>query len=245
MALGEHGPRATYFTVADGAIIRRFKDQSDDPQARPVTRKDGTISYQREYKFIEGYVTRIEIGSATVNGKHIEKAQWKVHIEDGPDHYILTMHYNSAYAKRFINCAASVSNWGARIRISPWKMQKTDEKTGTLIADKFWLGVTLYHPPFMKDSKYAPKYTRDEYPEMEKVRLKGVDQWDDEKQMLFWEQVVTEEISPKIESATLDRRIGGQPDAPVAFDPVTAEVYSQPDAELVVAEPESYQDVPF
>lgn len=242
MALGEHGPRATYFTVADGKIIRRFKDQTDDPQAKPVTRMDGTISYQREYKYIEGYVTRIEVGSATVNGINIEKAQWKVHIEDGPDHYILTMHYNSAYAKRFINCAASVRNWGARIRISPWKMQKTDETTGSIIADKFWLGVTLYHPPFTKEAKYSPKYSRDEYPEMEKVRLKGMDHWDDEKQMHFWEKVVTEEISPLVDQATFERNAGfaQQISTPVA-DTVAADVLTTI-GDPVSAEPD---DLPF
>lgn len=207
MALGEYGPRAAYFAVADGAVIRRFKDQNDDPQARPVTRRDGTIVFHREYKFIEGFITRIEIASSTVNGKHIEKAQWKIHIEDGQDNYVLTMHYNSAYAKRFINCAASVTDWTKRLRIAPWKMQKTDRDTGVLVADKFWLGVTLYHPPFAKESKYAPKYANDQYPPMVKVRVKGEDVWDDEEQMLFWEKVVNEEIAPALEQAVAHRRM--------------------------------------
>jgi len=201
MALGEYGPRAAYFAVADGAIIRRFKDETGDPEAKPVTRKDGSIVYERQFKYIEGFVTKIEIASSTFNGVTTEKAQWKIHVKDGDENYVVTMHYNSAYAKRFINCAASVTDWSKRIRISPWKMDKTDDK-GMIMPGKFWLGVTLYAAPYGKDNKYAPKYSKDDIPPMVKVRFKGEDRWDDEAQMLFWEKVVTDEIIPKIQAVS-------------------------------------------
>lgn len=245
MALGErqNGNRI-YFSVADGEVVRRFKGQPDDPKAKERTTKkldaDGqpVKVWERTYEFIEGFVTGIEIGSSTFNGVTEEKAQWKIFMHDGDEEYVLTMFYSSQHAKRFINCAASIDDWNQKIRIRPYKME--DEKN----TGKFFHGVTLYLPPYQKENKVPPAYPSDEYPKGEMVTFKGKERYDDTKQMLFWEGVVTNVILPKLQAVHGAKSYDRVPAEPVEDD--GDGLYSASQAGVKAARTdEDFDDVPF
>lgn len=195
MGLGTYSARSTYLSIADGAVVRRYKSADEDLEAKPRTTKTGEIVYERKYPDITGFITDIQIGSSTFAGKTVEKAQWKVTIVDGDESFVVTMPYSSAYAKRLINSLASVTDFSKRLRLFPWKMENK-EKPG-----KYWHGVTVYLPPFTKESKVLPAYSKDDIPPMREVRLKGETQWDDEEQMAFFENVVQTIILKRIEES--------------------------------------------
>ena len=195
MGLNEYAPRATYLSVSDGAVVRRYKSADEDPKAQARTTKSGRVVYERHYRSVDGYVTGIQIGSSTFEGKTIEKAQWKITISDQGKSFILTMPYSSAYAKRFFNALANLDDFGQPLRILPWRMENPER------AGKYWLGITVYTRPFDAKPKVPLRFTKDDIPPMREVRLKGQTQWDDEEQMAFWENVVETIIAPKIAEA--------------------------------------------
>lgn len=212
----EYSPKATYISLADGQVVRSFRTQEEDPQAVPRTTKTNNVVYERRYRAFDGIVTGLVIGSSDFGGKYIEKAQWKMTLNVDGETFVMTMPYNSSYAKRLINSLASISDFSKPLRISPWKVESKEK------AGKFYQGVTLYTAPYGPDDKVELKYPREAVPEMVKKRVKGEDVWDDEDQMLFFERVVSEEILPRLAASRSDVAYDAIPSAiPAGADRVT------------------------
>jgi hypothetical protein len=181
-----------YVNVANGQFYRRVKAQADHPRAKPRTLEDGRVIYEVEYPSLDGIVTGIALRSTDFNGKHIEKGQWVVHVEDRGQVFAINLPYSSSYAKRLINALANLPALDRSIRIFPWRMENKGK------PGKFYQGVTVYSIPGNRDSKVLPKYSKDDVPPMKEVMLKGQTQWDDTDQMIFFERVVETEILPKL-----------------------------------------------
>jgi hypothetical protein len=243
MGLNESKPRAKYLGVSEGKITRRLQEGEHDPKAKERTiEQTGNVVRELIYDNVEGYLRNIEIGSSTFQGKTVEKAQWKFHIHDDGEDFMLTMPYSSSYAKSVLNALANVKDFDQILRLRPWKMANPDK------ADKYWLGITVYVAPYTKDDKVPKKYCTAkakadgngegmiaELPEMVKARIKQQDVWDDEEQMLFFERVVQDEILPRIQEAA------GASSSPV-IDDAPADLSTEHAAATTA---KNYDDVPF
>lgn len=185
--------RATYINVANGKFVRRLKTADEHPDATTRTTAKGNVIHELDMKSPVGFITGLEFRDNEFNG--IINRQLMVTLDVNSEKYIITMPSNSSYAKRLINSAASITDFGVTVRLYAWQMENPEK------AGKYWQGISLYTPPHDKDSKVLPKYSKEEIPDMKKVRVKGNDVWDDEDQMKFYENVVTTEIMPRIQAA--------------------------------------------
>ena len=178
MALGNSNS-AIYLSVSDGKIVRRFKEPTSQSKAR--TNKMGNTVHEESYDYVEGMITGITVRDSDY-GKF-----WCVNIQDGSDNYVLQFQYSGGNANSFLK---SIPNADLRkpIRIRPAVEIDGDKKRSKLFLvqdDKalrwFW---TKDNPGGM--------------PNLKKIKIKGVEQWDDSDMMEFLEAYVKEHITPKL-----------------------------------------------
>ena len=178
MALGNSNS-AIYLSVSDGKIVRRFKEPTAQSKAR--TNKLGNTVHEESYDFVEGMITAIKVRD-TDYGKY-----WCVSIQDGSDNYILQFQYIGGNANCFLK---SIPNADLR---KPIKIRPAVEIDGDKKRSKLFL--------VQDDKALRWFWTKDnpgEMPSLKKIKIKGVEQWDDSDMMEFLEAYVSEHITPKL-----------------------------------------------
>ena len=178
MALGNSNS-AIYLSVSDGKIVRRFKEPTAQSKAR--TNKMGNTVHEESYDYVEGMITGITVRDSDY-GKF-----WCVNIQDGADSYILQFQYSGGNANSFLK---SIPNADLRkpIRIRPAVEIDGDKKRSKLFL-------------VQDDKALRWFWTKDnpgQMPNLKKIKIKGVEQWDDSDMMEFLEAYVAEHISPKL-----------------------------------------------
>ena len=178
MALGNSNS-AIYLSVSDGKIVRRFKEPTAQSKAR--TNKMGNTVHEESYDYVEGMITGITVRDSDY-GKF-----WCVNIQDGADAYILQFQYSGGNANSFLK---SIPNADLRkpIRIRPAVEIDGDKKRSKLFL--------------VQDDKalrwFWTKENPGQMPNLKKIKIKGVEQWDDSDMMEFLESYVKEHITPKL-----------------------------------------------
>lgn len=178
MALGNSNS-AIYLSVSDGKIVRRFKEPTAQSKAR--TNKMGNTVHEESYDYVEGMITGITVRDSDY-GKF-----WCVNIQDGADSYILQFQYSGGNANSFLK---SIPNADLRkpIRIRPAVEIDGDKKRSKLFL-------------VQDDKALRWFWTKDnpgEMPSLKKIKIKGVEQWDDSDMMEYLESYVAEHITPKL-----------------------------------------------
>lgn len=162
---------AIYLTITDGKICRRV--QSPTATSKERTTKDGKVVHEEQYHGWSGKITDITTRQ-TDYGK-----EWNVTIEDGDTKASLQMKYSSGYASAFLKTLPNV-DLSKDVQLMP-KSETTDGKTKT----------TMFIKQDGKAIKWA--YTKDNpngLPSMKKIKVKGVDVWDDSDMMEHLEAMV-------------------------------------------------------
>jgi len=178
MALGNSNT-AIYLSVSDGKIVRRFKEPTAQSKAR--TNKMGNTVHEESYDYVEGMITGITVRDSDY-GKF-----WCVNIQDGADAYILQFQYSGGNANSFLK---SIPNADLRkpIRIRPAVEIDGDKKRSKLFL--------------VQDDKalrwFWTKENPGQMPNLKKIKIKGVEQWDDSDMMEYLESYVKEHITPKL-----------------------------------------------
>jgi hypothetical protein len=176
MALTKPGGLNTiYLSVADGNLVRQHKTANHFTVER-IT-KTGKQVFEEFFKDLTGVITSISTRENDY-GK-----QWQVTFKDGEDTYIVSLGYSSRYAASFLKALPNL-NLMASVRFMPWAMKDKNDPTKTIT------GVTLYQG----DNKIAPYYTKENpngLPQMQKIKVKGKEQWDDSEMMAFLEEMAT------------------------------------------------------
>ena len=178
MALGNSNS-AIYLSVSDGKIVRRFKEPTAQSKAR--TNKMGNTVHEESYDYVEGMITAITVRDSDY-GKF-----WCVNIQDGADSYILQFQYSGGNANSFLK---SIPNADLRkpIRIRPAVEIDGDKKRSKLFL-------------VQDDKALRWFWTKDnpgQMPNLKKIKIKGVEQWDDSDMMEYLEAYVKEHITPKL-----------------------------------------------
>ena len=178
MALGNSNS-AIYLSVSDGKIVRRFKEPTAQSKAR--INKMGNTVHEESYDYVEGMITGITVRDSDY-GKF-----WCVNIQDGADSYILQFQYSGGNANSFLK---SIPNADLRkpIRIRPAVEIDGDKKRSKLFL-------------VQDDKALRWFWTKDnpgQMPNLKKIKIKGVEQWDDSDMMEYLESYVAEHITPKL-----------------------------------------------
>jgi hypothetical protein len=173
------GTNLTYLSVSDGNLVRQHKTANDRTTER-VT-KTGKLVFEERFKDLTGIITNVNTRENDY-GK-----QWQLTFTDGPDTYIVSIPFSSRYASSFLKAVPNVDATKP-LRFMPWAMKDKNDVSKTVT------GITMYQD----GNKIAPAFTRDEpngLPQMEKIKVKGKEQWDDSAMMEFLEQMIYKEFA--------------------------------------------------
>jgi len=197
MALG-NSSSSIYLSIADGKIVRRFKEPTANSKQR--TSKIGKIVHEESYDYVSGIITDISTKDSDY-GKF-----WNIRLQDGADTYVLQFQYSGGYASSFLKSIPN-ANLGKEIKIKPRVEMNGDKKRTTvmLIQDE-----TIIRWKWTKDNP-------GDLPGLKKVKVKGVEQWDDSDMMEALEAYIDEHVKPKLKVSDTPTIIGAEDDNDVPF----------------------------
>ncbi len=196
MALGNSNS-TIYLSIADGKIVRRFKEPTANSKQR--TSKTGKIVHEESYDYVSGIITDISTKDSDY-GKF-----WNVRLVDGSDAYTLQFQYSGGNASSFLKAIPN-ADLSKPITIKPRSEMNGDKKRTTVML--------------IQDDKIIKwKWTKDnpgDLPGLKKVKVKGVEQWDDSDMMEALESYVANNIKPNLRGAE-STNIGAEDDNDVPF----------------------------
>jgi hypothetical protein len=167
---------ATYFTLSDGKCRIRLREATAESVSR-VT-KDGNTVHELVHDEFTGLIKAIEVAD-TDFGK-----QWRITFVDAPYTYVLTLKYSSNYGKTLIQALCN-PEWDATLdtTIKPYSFSPKDDATRTIT------GCTVSQRGKKIERLYCssinPVDGKIILPDLEKVKVRGQEIWDDTKQMDF------------------------------------------------------------
>lgn len=186
MGLGNNNS-ATYLSIADGKIPRRFPHVTETSKERIITKgpNAGKVVHEEHYGYVDGFIKDIKTKDSDY-GK-----SWLVTLEDEGGEYILQMDYSGGYSSAFLKALPNV-DLSKKVKLIPSMKIVNDKKKVTLFINQE--GKACKHA-FTKDNPNG-------LPQMVQVKVKGELQWDDSDMMEFLEEMVNRDIRPKLKTAT-------------------------------------------
>jgi hypothetical protein len=181
---------ATYFTLSDGKCRIRLREATPESVSR-VT-KDGNTVHELVHDEFTGLIRAIEVVD-TDYGK-----QWRVTFVDAPYTYVLTLKYSSNYGKTLIQALCN-PDWDATLEttVKPYSFSPKDDATRTIT------GCTVSQRGKKVERLYCssinPVDGKIILPDLEKVKVRGQEIWDDTKQMDFLLSEFHGKVSPKLQ----------------------------------------------
>lgn len=169
------GTNTIYLSVADGNLVRQHKEANQYTTQR-IT-KTGKVVHEEFFKDLTAKLVSI----ATRENDYGK--QWQLSFQDEDTTFVVSIGYSSRYAASFLKALPNV-NLSKQIRLMPWAMKDKNDPTKTIT------GITLYQD----GNKVAPYYTKEDpngLPQMQKIKVKGKEQWDDSDMMAFLENMAT------------------------------------------------------
>lgn len=181
MALGNSNS-TIYLSIADGKIVRRFKEPTASSKQR--TSKTGKIVHEESYDYVSGMITDITTKDSDY-GKF-----WNVRLVDGSDVYTLQFQYSGGNASSFLKAIPN-ADLSKPITIKPRSEMNGDKKRTTVML--------------IQDDKIIKwRWTKDnpgDLPGLKKVKVKGVEQWDDSDMMEALEAYINQHVKPNLKKA--------------------------------------------
>ena len=170
MGLQNSQSNGVYLTISNGKLVRQFKSPTDKSVTR--TNKVGKEVYEEFYDSLTGKVTAVATKD-TEYGKF-----WVITVNDGSENFYLQCNYSSGYATSFLKALPNVK-LGEDVTLTPKQIIDGDKKSSVLFMNHngpvkhFW-------------TKDNPK----ELPQMKKVKIKGVESWDDSDRLEYLENYI-------------------------------------------------------
>ena len=163
---------AIYLSISDGKICRRVQSPTETSKER--TTKEGKIVHEEHYKGWTGFIKNVKVHDGEY-GK-----RWMVEIQDENGTAYLQFNYSSGYAASFLKALPNVDLKRA-VAITPNVTMVGDKKRTTI---------------FLNQDNQPLKwfYTKDNpngLPPMQKIKIKGVESWDDSEMLEFLEDETT------------------------------------------------------
>lgn len=178
MALGNSNS-AIYLTISDGKVVRQFKNPTASSVER--TTKTGKLVHEEKYDFVEGIITSI-----TTKENDYGKF-WLIGLSDNGENYQIQFNYSGGTASAFLKILPNI-DLKRPVKIQPSQKIENDKKKSSLFISQG--GNTL--------KWFWNKDNAGELPQIEKIKVKGKEVWDDSKQMEFLENYVRSEIIPQL-----------------------------------------------
>lgn len=146
----------------------------------------GNKDNRQEFLGLSGILTDLNIVEDEYENKKFFVLELTL-VDDKSDTFILKMRLESGYCRMFCNTIEN-ADLTQSIRFSPSYSEKDGKKNYALFLSQH--GKALKHV-YTKDNPGA-------LPQLEKVRYKGEDKWDNEKQMNYYTNMLLNKIKPSL-----------------------------------------------
>jgi hypothetical protein len=185
MGLNQSQSKGVFLSITNGKLVRQMPSPTEKSIAR--VNKLGREVHEEFYDSLSGYISDIKTKEGDY-GKF-----WVVTIKDGSTYYNLEMKYSSGYATSFLKTLPN-ADLSEVVAITPKLIIDGDKKQSVVFISQNGKG--LKH--------YWTKDTPRELPPMVKVKVRGVDTWDDTDRMVYLDNFVKDNILPKIKPTLSD-----------------------------------------
>jgi hypothetical protein len=180
-----------YLTLMDGKFVQRVKEKTKTSRERALTKGDneGKIVHEETFTEICGAFisAKVETSSNPKYGK-----SWDFVFDCSTEDEEIEVHfkvpYSSGYANNILFKLPNI-DLSQDVSLNSYAFNDPDTKK-RIVGVSVRQGVNF-------DYKVPNAYSKDEpngLPNMEKVKVKGVDVWDDTKRLEFLEEMVSEKF---------------------------------------------------
>jgi len=174
MGLKNYSEGGIYLSIAEGKLVRQFKDAIKDITVSRIN-KNGKTVHEQKFDYIEGKITNLR---TNINdyGK-----QWIVELtDDEANIFKINIMYSSRYANSFLRCLPNI-DLSKSVKLQPWSLIDKKDPTKTVT------GITMWQD----NIKIEPFYTKEVpngCPPMVQVKFKGELKWDSSDLDAFLEE---------------------------------------------------------
>jgi hypothetical protein len=185
MGLNQSQSKGVFLSITNGKLVRQFASPTEKSVSR--VNKMGREVHEEFYDSLSGYLTDLKTKESEY-GKF-----WVITIKDDSVYYNLEMKYSSGYATSFLKTLPN-ANLSEVVDITPKLIIDGDKKQSVIFISQNGKGLKHY---WTKDN---PR----ELPPLKKIKVKGVETWDDTDRMDYLEEYVKLSILPKIKPTLQD-----------------------------------------
>jgi hypothetical protein len=185
MGLNQSQSKGVFLSITNGKLVRQFASPTEKSVSR--VNKMGREVHEEFYDSLSGYLTDLKTKESEY-GK-----SWVITIKDDSVYYNLEMKYSSGYATSFLKALPN-ANLSEVINITPKLVIDGDKKQSVIFISQNGKGLKHYW------TKDKPR----ELPPMVKVKVRGVDTWDDTDRMVYLENYIKDNILPKVKPTLQD-----------------------------------------
>jgi hypothetical protein len=183
MGLNNNQSSSIYLQISNGKLVRSFSSPTQKSVSR--TNKVGKEVHEEFYDSLTGYVKGIST-KETEYGKF-----WVINVNDGESDYTLSTNYSGGYAVSFLKAIPN-ADLSRVMTITPKIMVDGDKRNSVMFINQDGKGLKHY---WTKDNP-------GQLPNLEKIKIKGKDTWDDTKRLEYLENFVKDLFNSKVEPAS-------------------------------------------
>jgi hypothetical protein len=183
MGLNNNQSSSIYLQISNGKLVRSFSSPTQKSVSR--TNKVGKEVHEEFYDSLTGYVKGIST-KETEYGKF-----WVINVNDGENDYTLSTNYSGGYAVSFLKAIPN-ADLSRVMTITPKIMVDGDKRNSVMFINQDGKGLKHY---WTKDNP-------GQLPNLEKIKIKGKDTWDDTKRLEYLENFVKDLFNSKVEPAS-------------------------------------------
>jgi hypothetical protein len=185
MGLNNSQQGVVFLAISNGKIVRQFKEKTEKSVSR--VNKVGREVHEEFYDSLTGVLKDITTKESEY-GKF-----WVIKMEAEGKLYQIEFNYSGGYATSFLKALPNTF-LSSSFTISPKLTIDGDKKKSVLFINQNGAGIKHY---FTRDNPNG-------MPDLNKIKVKGKDTWDDSDRMEFLENYVKNIIIPNIKSQLSD-----------------------------------------
>lgn len=173
-----------FLNITNGKLVRQMPAKTEKSVER--INKVGKTVHEEFYDSLTGTLTNIKVKESEY-GKF-----WVIVLKDEDTYYNLEMGYSGGYAQSFLKALPN-ADLSQAITLTPRLNIDGDKKQSVLFISQNGKGLKHF---WNKDNP-------GDLPQLQKIKVKGKDTWDDTKRLEYLENYVKNTILPKVNKPVL------------------------------------------
>lgn len=174
MGLKNYGGSGIYLSIAEGKLVRQYKESVKDVTVSRVN-KTGRTVHEQKFDYIEGKITNLRVNINDYGKQYVVEI-----TDDEGEKFFINMMYSSRYANSFLKCLPNI-DLKQPVKLQPWSLIDKKDPTKTVTGTTMWQAGKKIEPFYTKDNPNG-------LPPMTQVKFKGELKWDSSDMDEFLEQ---------------------------------------------------------